>query len=269
MRLAFQPGTVEFYNHFNPCEIGIQGIGVSVGDIGDIGDISATPPSPQQLTAAAGSIASFIPVAGPFIALAASVAIMIENMFQGCGQSCIQTSSAANQAGAQMEQLVHNYIANPIRTVSMQAAALQTFDRLWSALTQACSNPQYGAAGQRCVTDRQRGACTWKASPGGWNPDGTYTFAGPAGFGDVCWNWFVGYRDPIANDPYVVPDAVVSGPIVDGTTSSANQIIQTSPAGGGNGTQTVDTVLNQSISNIPLPLILGGGALLLFMAVNR
>jgi hypothetical protein len=33
-----------------------------------------------------------------------------------------------------------------------------------------------------------------------------------------CWNWFNGYRDPIANDPNVVADAVA--PSVSGTVAT-------------------------------------------------
>jgi len=270
MRLNFQPGTVAFFNHYYPGEIGINGLGDT---------------NPINLTASAASVAgtvmtsmapflavgSAIPIVGEFIMAGAGIAIAAMKLFSGCGQTCVQTSNAANQAGDMLEQLVHNYVANPVRTVSMQSAALTAFDHVWAALEQTCSNPQFAAAGQRCITDRQRGACTWKASPGGWNPDGTYTFAGKSGSGDTCWNWFVGYRDPIANDPFVIPDSQLAGPApVNNTTTSANSIIpvQSSPAGGAVGA-AVNPVNNQSVSGIPLPLILGGGALLLLLAVNR
>src|ERR1700679_1417376 len=42
----------------------------------------------QQSTAAVGAAASAIPVAGVFIAAAASVAVAIETLFSGCGQTC-------------------------------------------------------------------------------------------------------------------------------------------------------------------------------------
>lgn len=263
MQLTFQPDTLAFYRHFNPSHpCNVQDWNCRAG----LSGLSATD---QQITAAFGTIGSQIPIAGPFIAAAASIAITIENLFSGCGQTCVQTSSAANQAGSYLTQNVQNYIANPIRTVSMQAAALSAFDRAWAALEQSCGNSQYGAAGQRCISDRQRGGCTWKTSPGGWNPDGTYTWAGAAGSGTTCWNWFVGMRDPIANDPFVVPDSIVAGPIVDNTTSSSNTV-QVSTAGGAtNGPTTADAVLNQSVAGVPLPLILIGGGLLLLMAVSR
>ena len=50
---------------------------------------------------------------------------------------------------------------------------------------------QYGTAGQACVGDRQQGACHYQSN-------------------GACWNWFVGYRDPIANDPHVAANAAAS-----------------------------------------------------------
>lgn len=35
-----------------------------------------------------------------------------------------------------------------------------------------------------------------------------YQFATGPNSGTNCWNWFIGYYDPIANDPTVVPDPV-------------------------------------------------------------
>ena len=31
-------------------------------------------------------------------------------------------------------------------------------------------------------------------------------YTGASGSGTACWDWFIGYHDPIANDPTVVPD---------------------------------------------------------------
>ena len=44
--------------------------------------------------------------------------------------------------------------------------------------------------GANCVADRQAGACHYQAN-------------------GACWNWFIGFRDPIANDPDVQPDSAV------------------------------------------------------------
>lgn len=149
-----------------------------------------------------------VPVVGTAIAALVAVGVAVANLFKGCGQTCIAATNIANQADAIMVQNVTAYTSSPTRYASMQVAALNTFDTTWAALQQACNNPSLAAAGQRCITDRQRGACTWKASPGGWNSDGTFTPWGAAGSGSTCWNWFVGMRDPIANDPFVQPDPV-------------------------------------------------------------
>jgi len=134
------------------------------------------------------------------------VGIAIANLFKGCGQSCIQATSIVTQAQSILAQMLATYVSTPVRYASVQAAALATFDSTWSAVLTACGNPQLGAAGQHCITDREEGACTWKASPGGWNSDGSYTSWGPAGSGTSCWNWFSGIRDMIASDPFVQPD---------------------------------------------------------------
>ena len=122
-----------------------------------------------------------------------------------------------------MNKNLQAYVSTSVRFQSMQTAALNTFDTTWAALQQACGQASLGAAGQRCISDRQQGACTWKASPGGWNADGTYTPWGAAGSGDSCWNYFVGMRDPIANDPFVQPDPTAStaSTITDGTSMNS------------------------------------------------
>ncbi len=143
-----------------------------------------------------------------------AVGIAISKMFAGCGQSCVQTSDFANQVAAKIQDAFNQYMSAPVHYASMQAAYLQVFDDAWSNLQNLCqpqSNPSaYGSAGQRCITDRQSGGCTWKVAPFGWNQDAegnwTYTAAGANGSGTVCWNWFNGMRDPVANDPTVQPD---------------------------------------------------------------
>jgi hypothetical protein len=147
-------------------------------------------------------------VVGAAIVGLLAVGLAIAECFKGCGITCTQATAYANQAGAILAKNVDAYTSSSIRYASMQAAALNTFDTAWAALQAACNNPQLAAAGQRCITDRQQGACHWKASPGGWNSDGTYTPWGPSGSGTACWNWFIGMRDPIANDPFVQPDPV-------------------------------------------------------------
>lgn len=197
-----------------------------------------------------------LPVVGTAIAALVGVGIAIANCFKGCGQTCIQATQYANQADSILEQNVDAYTSSPIRYVSMQQAALNTFDTAWAALQQACGQPALGQAGVNCITDRQAGSCKWKASPGGWNQDGTYTKWGPAGSGSACWNWFSGMRDPIANDPFVQPDPVALGSIgnnssITGTTGTVASTSTTT-----NLIQGVANMLSSSLQlgglNVPL-----------------
>src|SRR5271155_3758192 len=219
-------------------------------------------------TVAAGGIASdamvlglsaaVVPVIGAAIAALIGIGIAIANAFKGCGQTCIAATQIANQCDTLLAQNVDKYTSSPIRYASMQAAALNTFDTTWAALQQACGQSSLGAAGQRCITDRQRGACTWKASPGGWNSDGTYTMWGAAGSGSACWNWFVGMRDPIANDPNVQPDPVAGSTVNTSSTSSDTSGVSSvlAPL---TGTVSIGTL------NIPIWALIAAGVTALMM----
>jgi hypothetical protein len=174
----------------------------------------------QQETGTVGStVASataFIPGVGPLVAgavaAATQLAVVIENIFSGCGATCVQTSQFVNQVEPVLQQNLAAYVGYPVRTQSMQAAHLTVFDQAWAKVLQFCGQAAMGPAGQNCISGRQQGACFYKTSPGGWkqNSDGSYSYVapGPNGSGSACWNWFVGYRDAIANDPGVIPDPV-------------------------------------------------------------
>jgi hypothetical protein len=131
-------------------------------------------------------------------------------MLQGCGQSCIQATEAANQAEPLLQQNLQNYVNAPIRYKSLQTNALANFNVIFQNLITACQRIG-GGGGTNCVKDRIEFACKWKASPWSWSSDGKiFTPAGPAGSGGQCWNWVYGYSDPISHDPGVVPDPVDS-----------------------------------------------------------
>lgn len=162
------------------------GLGDAVQQVGGIAAGGAT--AAGAAAASAGLISSaVVPFIGPAIA---GIVLGIEAILHsGCGNTCIVTSNWANQAEALLQQNLSAYMAlKTPRAQSAQAVALQNFDKIWNYLAQECSNPQLGSAGQRCITDRQAGACHYQ-------PNGQ------------CWNWFIGYRDPIANDPNVAPDS--------------------------------------------------------------
>ena len=134
-----------------------------------------------------------IPLIGVGVAAVTIAIALIKN--SGCGDTCIIASNDANKIEPLLLQNLNGYMNGP-RTVASQQQALQNFDEIWAALVQACSNPALGNAGKRCISDRQAGACHYGTSPN-------------------CWNWFVGYRDPIQNDPNVVAsqplDAITGG----------------------------------------------------------
>lgn len=144
-----------------------------------------------------------VAIAGQLITLANQIDNLITN--SGCGATCIQASNVVNQAEPLLLQNLQTYLAAPIHYASAQAQALANFAAVWSAVNAACASPSLGMPGANCIAQREQGACAYKTSPGGWS-NGTYTYPGANGSGSTCWNWFVGYHDPIANDPTVVPD---------------------------------------------------------------
>lgn len=206
--------------------------GMSIG-AGAAGAYAATTAALSS-AAAAGTTASIsslaIPWVGPAIAAATLAIALIEN--SGCGQTCIVSTNFANQANAAMQKNIEAYFAQPVRYLSSQQAALANFDHFWAWLQQQCGNQQLGNAGVRCITDRQAGACTWHQPAASVPPWGT-----PAA--GECWNWFNGYRDPIANDHAGMLGANDPGP-------------QPDPA------PTVD--MQQNASGIYVPSSTGGAA---------
>lgn len=177
--------------------IAAAGVSTTVGILGTLSALAAASVSTAAVTAGIGAA-----VAG-----AIALAMAIYKAFEGCGQTCVITSDIANHLEPILRQNLDNYMQAPVHYASLQAAAINNFTTAWNALVQACSNPTYLQAGQRCISDRQQGACHYTTSPGGWQGT-TYTPPGQNGSGPACWNWWVGYHDPIANDPTVVPDPV-------------------------------------------------------------
>lgn len=173
-----------------------------------IGTTAATPALASSAVAAGILPAALaVPIVG---AAFAGIFIGIEALLNsGCGQSCVVTSNWANQAEGWLKQNLAAYMALPTpRAESAQAAYLANFDKIWDYLVQECSSPGLSTAGRNCIADRQAGACKWRSSDG------------------QCFNWFSGYRDPIANDPNVVPDSAASS-------ASAMNLFQGAAAGAG------------------------------------
>jgi hypothetical protein len=133
---------------------------------------------------------------GPIGAIAAGVlgvASAIQNFFFQPDLKKIATTQIVNRAEILLQQNLAAWNALPPnqKTAASQAQAVQNFDTVWAQVMQACGSGQYGSAGQNCISDRQQGSCHFQNS-------------------GQCWNWFIGYRDPIANDPQVVANQAVA-----------------------------------------------------------
>jgi hypothetical protein len=221
--------------------------------------------TPQQISAIAatgaqttvGLLVSLGAVTGPIgAAIGGAIAIgsMLVGVFKGCGQTCVEATSIVNQVEPILSQNVQNYLNSPVRTKSMQAAALNNFDTGWAAVVANCNNPALLKAGQNCIKDREQGSCAYHVSAGGWQGTKWVPY-GSNGSGSTCWNWFVGYRDPIANDPNVVPDSAVTESTPGASTSAGAG----TPAG---------SVTGSSVFGIPLGLAAAAGLLILALTMG-
>jgi hypothetical protein len=208
---------------------GVSGLGLSQGT-NQIAAIAAQGAATTGALLAALSPA--LVAAGPIGAAVAgviAVGIGIANLFSGCGQTCVMATTVANQLETYWQQNLDHYMSSPVRYRSLQLAALNNFDTGWAALSKACSDPSLGAAGQRCISERQRGgASAWCCNAPNAVQVGNGMCTGCDAFAD--------FRDPIANDPTVVPDPV------DATSSTGGLF-------GGS-------------SSFPMPLLLIGGGIL-------
>ncbi len=205
--------------------------------------------SAAALGVAAGLIpAAAVPFIGPAIAgVTLLVSALIKN--SGCGQTCVVTSQYANQAGDILAQNIKAYFDQPVRTKSSQQVALSNFDKVWASLVSTCDHPEFGDAGKRCVSDRQAGACVWRQTA-----DKVPAWGTPAA--GECWNYFSGMRDPIANDPGVVPDESVAT-----TTGNAVSTAVSDVAG--------NALVSAGVSsNYVVPVLIGAAVLAVWVAIK-
>jgi hypothetical protein len=188
------------------------------------------------------------------------VATLLVSVFKGCGAICVEATQIANQVEQALQTNLSQYMSAPVHYASMQTAALNNFTVAWTALTQGCGQPGLQSAGQNCISERQQGACSYKTTPGGWQQGSngwTYVYPGANGSGSACWNWWIGYHDPIASDPTVVPDPVpaTAASAVTSTASSALQAVGINPA---------STIFGIPLSTLALP----AAALLLLLLLG-
>lgn len=232
---------------------GAQRTATTVGTVGSIASpvagtvIASQLATPATATAGATILGISATVAVPIIGAAlAGLTFAITRLIanSGCGPTCITATAYANQAGDLMAKNLNAYLALPApRARTAQTVALANFDSLWSQLVNLCTNDptlRGTTAGKNCIADRQAGACKWRASAGGWQPNGTYKGWGPAGSGPDCWNWFIGMRDPISQDPSVVDDSVAPSAAAPAAGASAVSAAAVSGAGfSGSGSGSV------------------------------
>ena len=146
---------------------------------------------------------AFIPVVGVVIA-GVTLALMAIFARKGPKQK-VATTEIVNKIAPLWEKNLAGYMSGP-HTVSSQAQALANFDAGWQYILDNCGIPAMGDPGKRCISERDRGG---------------------------IYDGFAAWRDPIANDPHVVPDPVVDevGNLIDSVTGG----VFTSATGGGTG----------------------------------
>lgn len=206
------------YVSWSPGVAGVYGLGAGEGQrialqtVSSAGTIAAgTAPLWTQAAWA-------IPVIG---AAVAGVALALTAWFTRKGpRQRVQTTEIVNELEPMLQKNVAAYLAGP-HTHSSQAQALANFDAVWNVLTENCRQEQYGDPGKHCIEDRQAGACLWQEA-------------------GKCWNWFVGYRDPIANDPNVKADPTISQEVGSTLSQLTGGLI---PAGGSGGLLLVGAVV--------------------------
>lgn len=218
---------------------------------------------------AVASIAGFGAIAGPIGAIAGTLIGIFTQVFSGCGQTCVLSSNEANQVQTALQNNLAAWNASQ-KTQTEQTAALANFDYAWSQLQQVCGNPSMGSAGQRCLSERERGGvshwcCTaprCTANSGPYDSCSVPSSSSCNGGPPCCTgcDYFKVYRDPIANDPAVIPDQhalLPPGSTVGGVSTVPASASPSSFA----GTVTVGSV------QIPMSVLVLAGVGILALAV--
>lgn len=138
-----------------------------------------------------------IPIIGPAIV---GITMGISAMLARRGRQKVMATQIVDEVEPYMASNRDAYLSGP-RNASAQAQALANFDSMWADVVRACSDPQLGSAGGRCISDRQ---------PGG------------------KWDWFGYYRDPIANDT-PSPDALIDTGTIGGVLAPVTDALASSP----------------------------------------
>lgn len=165
-----------------------------------------------------------------------TVGALITSFFSHPDYSKIATTEIVNQAEVLLKNNLTAWQSLPAaeKNSATQQAALENFDSVWTQVEQACLGGNYGSAGNACLADRQQGACHFQAN-------------------GQCWNWFIGYRDPIANDPAVAANMAAPS---SGTISTGPIVTAAAAAAGVTGGDSTGL------------LLLAGAAVLVFMVMS-
>ena len=170
------------------------------------GALITTGASAGSAIAAGALFGSVVPGIGTAVGAAVGIiGALITSLFTP-NYSKINASNYANQIETMMQQNLANWLSLPSsqKYASVQQAALDVFNTLWAQYQQDVQVDL--AKAPDSISDRQQGSCAYHtADCAGWNGD-TYTPNEPNQATGCCWNWFVGYYDPIANDPNVISD---------------------------------------------------------------
>ena len=215
--------------------------------IGDVSSQQITNTVGGSIMAAAGPIALANPIAGAIVGAVGALTSLIGGLFKP-DVTKEQATAIVNQIESEyLKPNLQRWLAAPAaqKTPQAQAAALAVFDQAWNAVLQGCSNPALGTAGQRCISERQQGG----SAP--WCPTST-----------GC-DWFILYRDPIANDPAVAASAAAQPPQASNTQAPAPGYSTDPPAApGGNtppqGTSAGYLIGGLALFSLGLFLLLGG-----------
>jgi hypothetical protein len=136
--------------------------------------------------------APFTGPAAPFVLMAAQMIGPIAAQFKGCGQTCKDATTIANNAEDAANKLLDQWNATPVKYKSIQQAYLAAQADVWNYISGSCQKIG-GQGGQQCIADRQRG--------------GKFDF-------------FIHYVDPVANETDIVPDPPSTATGTSGMSSS-------------------------------------------------
>lgn len=209
--------------------MGRQSPGPGIGGIGDMqtvntvlsvaptafGTTVATAAALGATWATGTAVAVAVPVVG---AVAAGIIFWLNR--RGPRQK-VAATQIVDEAEKILQQNLEAY--RQARTTVSQSVAKDNFEIVWRQVVQACSNPNLGDPGRRCISERDRGG---------------------------RWDWWRAYYDPIANDQPPMPDVATTAGVMARAEQAAGEI--------GTGlAQGSPSVL------IPLALVAVGGVMLL------